>query len=341
MLITLLVNINNTAPLIQTGDVVERIILLALAAFVLVFGCAAQTSGGQPTAQKNSSQASSTSAQLQIITSFRPFTLLVAPVAGNYAKITQILPPGADPHDYEPTPNDAIDFQNAQLFFYDGPFLEPWASSIATSANPDIVLASFADAVPPEAFAKMKREYPNFPDTSQDPHLWLSPKLAQYFVPYVAQKLSAADPANAASYNANAEEFETRLQKLDSDYETGLANCTTRTFLTSHAFLDYVAAAYNLTPISMAGLSPDAEPSIQQMDAVLQDAKAAHVMGVLAEPDETQTLSNSVASELNLTVYPFTTMEVLPEGELNASANDYVAIQENNLQEMRAVLGCH
>ncbi len=313
----------------------RKFILPALAICILLFGCAAQPNGGQP-AQNNSSQA-----QLQVITSFRPFTLLVAPVAGSHAKITQILPPGADPHDYEPTPKDAIDFQNARIFFYDGPFLEPWATSIASSANPSIELASFADAIPASEFAKMKKEYPNFPDTSQDPHLWLSPKLAQYFVPYVAQKLSAADPKNAADYNANAQAFKAKLQKLDSDYETGLANCTTRTFLTSHAFLNYVAAAYNLTAISMAGLSPDAEPSIQQMDAVLKDAKAANVQGVLSEPDETQQLSESVASELNLTVYPFSTMEILPSGNLNASANDYVAIQESNLKEMRSALGCH
>ena len=303
---------------------------------LLFFGCTGQSNTGQPAAQNSSSQG-----QLQIITSFRPFTLLVAPVAGDHAKITQILPPGADPHDYEPTPKDAIDLQNGQVFFYDGPFLEPWATSIAASANPNITLASFADAVPPEDFARMKAEYPNFPNTDQDPHLWLSPKLAKYFVPYVAQKLSAADPKNAASYNANAQAFEARLQKLDSDYETGLANCTTRTFLTSHAFLNYVAAAYNLTAISMAGLSPDAEPSIQQMDAVLKDAKAANVQGVLSEPDETQALSESVASELELTVYPFSTMEILPGGNLNANANDYVAIQENNLQELRSALGCH
>ena len=311
-----------------------RSTILALGiGLLLLFGCSSQAPAQQ--------MGNSSTGKLQVITSFRPFTLLVAPVAGNYAKITQILPPGADPHDYEPTPKDAIDFQGAQVFFYDGSFLEPWATSIAASANPNITLVSFADAVPAQEFARMKMGYPDFPDTSQDPHLWLSPKLAVYFVPYVAQKLSAADPENAAGYNANAQAFEARLQKLDSEYETGLANCTTRTFLTSHAFLNYVAAAYNLTAISMAGLSPDAEPSIQQMDAVLEDAKAAHVMGVLSEPDETQALSQSVASELNLPVYAFSTMEILPNGNLNASASDYIAIQENNLQEMRSALGCH
>lgn len=283
---------------------------------------------------------STVSGKLQVITSFRPFTLLVAPVAGDDAQITQILPPGADPHDYEPTPQDAITLQNGSLFFFDGPFLEPWATSIAASANPNIKLVSFADSIPPQAFAQMKSQYPDFPNASQDPHLWLSPKLAEYFVPYAAQQLSAADPAHAADYDANAKAFEVKLQKLDNDYTVGLANCTTRTFLTSHAFLDYVAADYNLTAISIAGLSSDAEPSIQQMDSILNESKTDNVMGVLSEPDETQTLSQSVASELKLPLYPFSTMEILPGGVQNASL-DYITIQEQNLQELRLALGCH
>lgn len=309
---------------------------IALAALLFLFGClsGSGSNNGQPQGGANSSK-------LQVITSFRPFTLLVAPVAGQDAQITQILPPGADPHDYEPTPQDAISLQKGSIFFYDGPFLEPWAASLATSANPSIKLASFADAVPPSVLAQMAQEYKNFPNVTQDPHLWLSPQLAEYFVPYVAQQLSAEDPAHASDYQKNAQAFEARLIQLDADYKKGLANCTTRTFLTSHAFLDYVAAPYNLTAISIAGLSPDAEPSIAQMASVVNESKADGVLGVLSEPDETQQLSQSVASELNLPVYPFITMEILPSGPMNYNESDYVTIQENNLQELRLALGCH
>ena len=103
------------------------------------------------------------SGKLQVITSFRPFTLLVAPVAGDDARITQILPPGADPHDYEPTPQDAITLQNGSLFFFDGPFLEPWATSIAASANPNIKLVSFADSDPSAGIRADEKPVSGFP----------------------------------------------------------------------------------------------------------------------------------------------------------------------------------
>src|SRR5208337_894976 len=301
------------------------------------------TTGGSPgTGVSGSPPAAGTGSGsgLPVITSFRPFTLLVAPVGGDHITITQILPPGADPHDYEPTPDDAVALKNGKIFFYDGPFLEPWAADLVASTNPDIQLVTFADAIPGLAYDQMKSQYSDFPNLTQDPHLWLSPQLAEYYVPYVAQQLSKADPENAADYQNNAAAFEKRLEQLDSDYKAGFSNCSTRTFLSSHAFLDYTAAAYNLTPISIAGMSPDAEPSIQQMAAILEEAKAHNVKGVLAEPDEAEDLSKSVSAELNLPVYPFTTMEVLPAGPLTAEDTDYVAIMENNLQEMKKAMVC-
>ena len=277
---------------------------------------------------------------LPVITSFRPFTLLVAPVGGDHITITQILPPGADPHDYEPTPADAVALKNGKIFFYDGPFLEPWAADLAASANPDIHRVTFADAIPGPAYDLMKDQHADFPNLTEDPHLWLSPQLAGYYVPYVAQQLSRADPENASDYQNNAAAFEKRLDQLDSDYKAGLSNCTTRTFLSSHAFLDYTAAAYNLTPISIAGMNPDAEPSLQQMTAIIGEAKAHNVRGVLAEPDETEDLSKAVSAELDLPVYPFTTMEILPAGPLAPEDTDYVAIMEKNLQEMKRAMVC-
>jgi zinc transport system substrate-binding protein len=227
-----------------------------------------------------------------------------------------------------------------KILFYDGPFMEPWAEKLAGSTNPEIIRAPFIDAIPPPVLAQMKHGDPEFPNPDQDPHLWLSPQLAEYYVPYVAQQLSTADPANASAYRKNADAFEVRLKKLDADYRTGLSNCTTRTFLTSHSFLAYQAAAYNLTALSITGQSPDTEPSVQQMAAILDESKAAHVQGVIAETGEVQALSQSIASELDLPLYPYTTMEVLPAGPVTVGDNDYVTIMENNLQQMRQTLKC-
>jgi len=278
--------------------------------------------------------------KIQVVTSFRPFTLLVGPIGGDHVTITQILPPGADPHEYEPTPNDAVALKDGRIFFYAGPSLEPWAADLATSSNPDIQRVTFADAIPEPVYDQMKSQYANFPDMTQDPHLWLSPQLTEYYADYVARRLSETDPQNASDYQNNAAVFEKRLQQLDSDYSEGFSNCTTRSFLSSHSFLGYIASAYNLTQISISGMSPDAQPSLKQMSAVIEESKAHNVRGILTEPDEAEDLSKSISAELSLPVYYITTMEVLPAGPLTEDDTDYVAIMENNLHEMKKAMLC-
>jgi zinc transport system substrate-binding protein len=278
--------------------------------------------------------------KVQVITSFRPLTLLVKPIGGDHITITQILPPGADPHEYEPSPKDAVALKNGRIFFYGGPFLEPWAADLAASSNPDIKLVTFADAIPGPVYDQMKSQYKDFPDMTRDPHLWLSPQLAKYYAAFVARQLSETDPGNATDYQDNAAVFEKRLEQLDSDYAAGFSDCATRTFLSSHSFLDYIAATYNLTQIPIAGTSADAQPSVKQMAAVIEKAKAHNVRGILAEPDEAADLSRAVSAELNLPVYSFTTMEVLPAGTPAEGDTDYVAIMENNLQEMKKAMLC-
>jgi ABC-type Zn uptake system ZnuABC Zn-binding protein ZnuA len=76
------------------------------------------------------------------------------------------------------------------------------------------------------------------------------------------------------------------------------------------------------------------------MAAVIEKAKAHNVRGILAEPDEAADLSRAVSAELNLPVYSFTTMEVLPAGPPAEGDTDYVAIMENNLQEMKKAMLC-
>ncbi len=314
-------------------SVLVVIIILAAIGVYLTYGAKTGTTTSYP--DKTGSDG-----KLVVVTSFRPITLLVAPVAGDCAEITQILPAGAEPHEYEPTPNDAIKIQNAKILFYDGPFMEPWVEKIAGSTNPGIVRAPFSESIPNSTLAELKARYPDLPSINEDPHFWLSPEMAGYYVPYIAQKLSEADPANATIYKNNAEAFEMRLSKLDNDYRAGLSNCTTRTFLTSHAFLNYPAATYNLTSLSITGISPDAEPSIRQMAAILEEAKAKNVQGVIAETGEVEALSESIASELKVPLYQYNTIAVLPGGTLTASDNDYAIIMENNLRQMRQTLKC-
>ena len=168
--------IQSTKILLTAGVVGLAILLLLLTAYPVLSAGPASGVVQEP----------SSSGKLQVLTSFRPITLLVRPVAGKYADVTELLPPGAEPHEYEPTPDNAITLARGKILFYDSPAMEPWAEQLAESANPNIVQVSFESTIPPSELARMKNTSPDFPDITQDPHLWLSPPLAGYFVSSVA-----------------------------------------------------------------------------------------------------------------------------------------------------------
>ncbi len=278
-------------------------------------------------------------APIILVTSFTPVDQFVRAVAGNDARVTMLIPPGAEPHDFEPTPSDAKALSSAKAFFYVGDEMEPWAKGLAQSANPSITLAPLSSsvslAVNPVANA------PGFEgnDLSSDPHIWLSPHIAQSEVVYIRDTLAAADPVHASDYQKNAAAYLARLQSLDAQYRAGLASCRSHTLITSHAALGYLASDYNLTQVPIAGISPDEEPSPAQLINVINTARAANATAVFIEPGVSPKLAQAVASELNIPALEFNAIEIISPADQQAG-KDYVSLMQDNLQALRQGLGC-
>ncbi len=265
----------------------------------------------------------SNSPKIQITTSFRAITLLVKPIAGNLVSINQILPPGADPHNFDPTPQDAIGITQSKLFFYDSNNLEQWAINYVKSDNPDIQMISFQSSIN---------------SNQTNPHYWLNPVLAMTYVKSITSSLVSADPKDSVLFYNNEKIFLNQLNQLNQSYFSNLQNCTTRSVLTSHSFLNYLSNQYNFSQISIAGPSPDATPSISQIVSVINVSKQNNARAVLAEPDETINIANSVATELSIPTLSFDTMEVLTSNNSNSS---YIDIENQNLKKLTYALGCN
>lgn len=261
--------------------------------------------------------------KLEVTTTFRAITLLVEPIGGNLVKINQILPPGADPHNFEPTPSNSIGITKSSILFYDSNNLEQWAVNFVKSVNPNINLVSFQSSIN---------------STQSNPHFWLAPVLAISYVKMITQTLQQADPKNSLEYESNEKTFLNQLELLNQTYYLTLSNCSTRSAITSHSFLNYLSNEYNFSQISIAGPSPDATPSISQIISVINQSKTVGARGVLVEPDETINLANSISTELSIPTIPFDTMEVLTSSNSNYS---YIQTQMDNLQKLSIVMGCN
>jgi zinc transport system substrate-binding protein len=269
-----------------------------------------------------------------IVVSFNPIYYLVRPIVGNSVNIQQIIAPGMEPHDYEPTPQDVYNLSTGKVFFYDGPSLENWAVSLTQSTNENILLVPLIDSINTSQLGN---------DTSitvSDPHFWLDPALMPSVVEQIKNTMIGIDPSQAANYTANANAFIAQLDTLNAAYKAGLAHCRSRTIVDSHAFLGYLAESYNLTELPVGSENPDAEVSAQHVSQVISNATADRAHAIFQESaDPTVAVDQSIAQAINGTIYGIYTMEILTPQQIAGGAN-YTSLMYANLRTLEEGLGC-
>lgn len=269
-----------------------------------------------------------------VVVSFNPIYYLVKPVVGNSVNIQQIIAPGVEPHDYEPTPQDVYNLSLGKVFFYDGPSLENWAVSLAQSTNENIILVPLINSINASQLGNITNI------TAEDPHFWLDPALMPAVVEQIRNTMVSVDPQRAANYTSNADAFIVQLDALNAAYASGLAHCRSRTVVDSHAFLGYLAISYNLTELQVGSENPDAEVSAQHVSQVISSATADHAHAIFQESaDPTVSVDQNVAQAINGTIYGIYTMEILTPQQAAGGAN-YTSLMYDNLRTLEIGLNC-
>src|SRR5438093_437640 len=196
---------------------------------------------------------------IQVVTAFYPLEEAVTRVGDDRVTVTDLTPPGVEPHDLELTPSQLGAIADADVVLYLGGGFQPAVEDAVSSASGRAVDVS-ADLrtlpIPAEE---------SEPTLTADPHVWLDPVLYRRIVQEVDRTLSEVAPAQAASFHANADTFGRQLEDLDAAYRTGLEHCARDEIVTSHAAFGYLAARYGLTQVPIAGLTPDEEPAPQRL----------------------------------------------------------------------------
>ena len=176
--------------------------------------------------------------------------------------------------------------------------------------------------------------------TALDPHVWLDPVLYQSVVDAIASALSKVDPDHAADYTANAAAYNAKLATLNTEYETGLANCSRQLLVTAHEAFGWLTQRYGLTPEGIAGISPDAEPNPQRLadltDLVEKKGVTTIYTEDLVSPKVARTLAREAGGLKTATLNP---LEGLTAKQIKAGAT-YISEMQDNLQAIQKGLGC-
>jgi len=270
---------------------------------------------------------------LQVAASFYPLYYFTSQIVGDKGTVLNITPAGAEPHDYEPLPQDIINIEQSKLLVLNGQ-LEPWGSEIKTN------LAGKSTKILEVGTGLISRTVTGEDGTvGADPHIWLDPKLAQKIVDKITASLTQIDPSDSKTFQSNHDILIAKLVSLDQEYQTGLAQCTSHDIITSHAAFGYLGSEYGLTQIPISGLSPDAEPSLQDLARIAKFARDNHVQYIFFESLVSPKLADTIASEVGAKTLVLSPLEGLTPGEI-AAGRDYFSVMRDNLTNLRTALIC-
>ena len=270
-----------------------------------------------------------------VVASFYPMYEFSRQVAGDRAEVVSLVPPGVEPHDWEPSPQKLVEVQSARLLVYNGAGFEPWVDKLLhdVTGKKLIVIETTRglDLIPASA--------PGPAASGGDPHVWLDPVLAQSQVEAIRAGLAQADPANTAAYDDRARAFRARLAALDAAFQAGLRDCEHRDIVVSHAAFAYLARRYRLTQVAVMGLAPESEPSPAELAAIANLARRRKVTYIFFETLVSSRLAETLAREIGAKTLVLNPIEGLTKEEA-AAGKGYVDLMEANLQSLRTGLGC-
>ncbi len=262
--------------------------------------------------------------KLQVTASFYPMAEFARAVGGDKAQVTTLVPDGAEPHDWEPSPRDLTKIGRSQLFVYNG-LVEPWAEQALQAVAERKVLSVQAGS----------GLYDN--GSKQDPHVWISPKKAMIEVQRITEAFCEADAANAAYYQANCRQYLEQLQQLDKQMQEIAASAQKKVFITSHAAFGHLAADYGLRQLAVSGLSPQAEPTpadLQRLAGIVKQEQVGYIFfETLSDPRIAQVLAKETGAETAV----LDPLEGLSE-EGRKENLDYIKIMQRNIDNLKLAL---
>jgi len=304
-----------------------RFILAVIGVIIIVMAISAAFAGSHQKAAAG---------RIGIAASFYPLAEFARQVGGDRVEVSNLTPPGAEPHDFEPSPQDIVRIRQSQVFIYTGAGFEPWAEKVASDLKDTTVINASQGIELLPALPEQSSQTPG--DHQSDPHYYLDPVSDQTIVQTIADGLSRIDPVNQAYYQENASRYEARLAALDSSFRTGLANCQRQEIITSHAAFAYLARRYGLTQVPIAGLS-DEDPSPARLAEIAGIARDGDIRYIFFEKLVSPRLSETIAAEVGAQTLVLNPAEGLTSDEQDAG-KDFISLMQDNLSNLRLALEC-
>ncbi len=316
----------------------------AIAAALLATLALAACGGGQDTAPspavspQRTVNVSRTTLPIQVGATLPVFADFAREMGKENVEVFSILPPGVDPHTYEPTPSDIRRIAEADIIFVNDkePGLEGAVLDlIQDNKREDAKVIAFMPNIRSPSGERADDPYFTAAKAGDNPHLWLDPFLARSYIDLIADTFIIKDGINADFYNDNREAYRQRLTELDNDITALVDQIPTenRTLVTSHNSFVHFAERYGLELLGFATPSSAQDPNPRDIQRLVTAIRDEGVPAVFSEPGIRDAVLRQVAAEADVQIC------VLYSDALDDQVQTYIDMMRFNADELARCLG--
>jgi len=248
-------------------------------------------------------------------------------IAGDRVKVESLLPIGADPHSYQPTPQDVAKIEQSKLLIINGAEYEHFLESLLENAGGERKII--------EASSGLRLRTDAESEQGVDPHLWLDPNNVIIYVENIREGLTHFDPDGAAIYQSNADAYVAKLEALDAwiDEQVSQIPPERRLLVTNHEALGYFAERYGFTVIGavVPSVSSDASTSAGQMAELIEQIKSSGTPAIFLDEVENPALAQQIADETGVKIVADLHLESLTD---RPPAATYIDMMKHNVTQI-------
>jgi manganese/iron transport system substrate-binding protein len=258
----------------------KRFVPLLLTMFVAA--CSSQ--------QATSTNTASTNGPIRVVTTISTFNSMVEAVGGNRVQVKSLVPVGASPEEYQPTPQDVATLSQAALLVENGAGLETWLSKTISNVRSN----SLRTVVCSNGLTVQ----------NDNPHLWMDPVNAKHYVFAIRDALIQIDPQHGEEYRNNARRYAASLDQLQTSIARRIATIPQqqRYMIVFHNAWLYYNERFGITSLGFIEANPGQDPNPQQIAQLIDLARRHHVRAIFSEPEYSAKIAQQVAHNADVKV---------------------------------------
>lgn len=295
--------------------------------------------------QEGTAGQESEAGRLKVVCSVYPVYDFTQKIAGDLANVSLLVPPGVEAHDWEPSPADIVQLEEADVLVLNGAGLEFWSEKVlAAIENKDLVIVDSSAQVTlrsatgdGEEQDHEDHDHEEHGHGEYDPHVWLYPMNAQRQMLTITEALVLADPENNAGYQENYAAYEKECALLDEEYRAALSAVPRRSIIVAHEAYGYLCDAYDLIQIGVEGLQPDSEPDPARMAEIVDLMKETGIDTVFYETGASPKVAEAISRETGARVDALNPIEGLSRDDMEAGKNYFTEMRENLQKLVKAL----